>query len=631
VIGRKLDLNGVAVLVVGVASPDLGVPASNTDFWVPLAMDPATADRDMNFLMPLARLAPGVSRAAAEEEFRAAQARIGQAYPDGNEVDDVWLESLREQVIGETRTVLLLMGAVALLLIIACANLTALLLVRAASLQREVAVRSALGGSPGRIARTFLAEALVLAVAGGALGAGVAAALLRGLSAVAPPELVRRGVPALDARVVAFCVVVAAGCALICAFLPARAAARRPPASTLREGATGSGPGGTRFHDGLVVGQVALATVLLVGAGLLGSSLGRLLDQPVGFEPDDVLTLQLNLPRGRYPTPAEAGQFHEALLERLSAHGEVAAVGAAWALPFTPTSAGSTARAEDAPDQEPVGVSIVPVRGDYFEAMGIPLLAGRVFRPEDRADASPVAIVSRSLADAFWPGSSPIGKRLLDDEGITVVGVAGDVRSRDLDEDPSLDLYLPHAQTSWAANDLYFALRAASGEPETLAVLARAAVAELDATLPRDGTLLLSQRIRASAAAPRSRSLLVGGFAAAAALLSAIGVYGVLAYRVAQRRPEVALRVALGASRRAVLGSVLARAAALGGAGLTIGFTAAWLGMPALRAFLFEVSPLEPSVYGAVAALVASAVVAAGWLPARRAARIDPMSTLRGG
>jgi putative ABC transport system permease protein len=404
VVGKTIELNGLITRVVGVASPDIDMPDNRTDFWTPLAMNPATADRDMNFLIPFARLAPGVSRAAAEEELRAAQARIAEAYPDGNEVDDVWLESLRDQKVGDSaQAVLLLVGAVALLLAIACANLTALLLVRAATLGREMAVRSALGGSPGRIARTFMAEAIVLAMVGGSLGAGVAAALLRSLASIAPPELLRRGLPTLDVRVLVFCVVIASACALACALLPARTAAHRAPSVALRESAGGSARGRARLHDLLVVGQVALATVLLVGAGLLGSSLQRLLSQPVGFDADPVFTLQLSLPRGRYPTPLEAGQFHDALLERLGAHGNVAAVGAAWALPFTPTYAGGRRRAEDAPDQEPVGVSMVPVRGDYFQAMGIPLLEGRMFGFEDDVDAPPVGIASRALADALGP------------------------------------------------------------------------------------------------------------------------------------------------------------------------------------------------------------------------------------
>jgi putative ABC transport system permease protein len=631
VVGRTLELNGVSVRVVGVAPPDFAFPARDADIWVPLAIDPVSADRDLNFLTPVARLSPEVSTAAAEQAFRAAQARVAEAFPNGNEVDDVWLEPLRQYQIGDAApAVLLLVGAVGLLLAIACANLTALLLVRAASLGRELAVRSALGGSPGRIARTFLAEASVLALAGGALGAVVAAGLLRGLAVIAPPELLRRGAPSVDARVLVFCAAISTACALACAFLPARAAARHAPAQALREGAAGSRGRRSRLHDALVVGQVALATVLLVGAGLLGSSLKRLLDQPVGFDSEGVLTLQLNLPRNRYPTAVEAGRFHDALLERLRAHPGVAAVGATWSLPFTPTYAGSTARAEDATDQEPVGVAVVPVRGDYFEAMGMQLVEGRMFGPEDRADAPPVAIISRSLADAFWPGVSPIGKRVADDEPITVIGVAADVRSRSLDADPQLDMYLPHSQTAWASHDLYFTLRARDGDPEALIATAREAVADLDPALPREGLMPLARRVSSSAAEPRSRSLLVGGFAAAAALLSAIGVYGVLAYRVAQRRPEVALRVALGASRRSVLGRVLARALALGSVGLSLGFAAASLGMPALGAFLFEVSPLEPGVYAAVATLVTAAAAAAGWLPARRAARVDPMSTLRG-
>ena len=630
VVGRTIDLNGVAVRVVGVAREGFDFPARDTEIWTPLAVDPAAADRGLNSLTPLARLAPGVTIAAAEEALRAAQTRVEERYPGGNQVDDVWLEPLRTYEIGDTwGAVTLLAASVGLLLAIGCANLTALLLVRATGRRRELAVRAALGGSSARIVRTLLAEGTVLAAAGGVLGAALAACLLRALALFAPAELLRRGVPSLDPRVLVFCLAAAAVCALACALIPARVEAARGAASALREAGAGPDRRRTVLHDGLVVGQVALATVLLVGAGLLGRSLARLLDQPLGFDADPVLTLQIGLPRSRYASADEAGAFFDDLLARIRVHPAVGDAGATWALPFTNTIAGTRMRSEDAaPDEPPVAVSLVPVRGDYFGAMGVQLREGRLFEAADDAEASPVGIASRSLAEALWPGQPAIGKRVGD--GVTIVGVVEDVRRRGLDAEPERDLYRPHAQIPFLANDLYLTVRAASGDPRSLVPVVREAVAALDPALPSDGVIRMSEQVEGSAAEPRSRALLVGVFASAAALLAAIGVYGVLAYRVGQRRPEVALRLALGASRSAVVGGVLAGAGVLGGTGLVLGLGLAAVGAPALRAFLFAVSPLDPAVFGGVAAVIAFAVVAAGWLPARRASRVDPMSSLRG-
>jgi putative ABC transport system permease protein len=632
VVGRMVTLSSGRLRVVGVARAGFSFPSAATRFWTPLRVDPASASRDTNYLVAIGRLRPGVDQVVAQEALRRIVRHVSEAHPGENRTDDVWLESRKAFEVGDSGEVALLLGAaVALLLLLASANLAGLLVVRATGRRRELAVRSALGAGQARLLRALLSEAAILAVGGGLLGESFAAVLLHGLSASGSTALLRRGVPALDATTVAFGLSLAALCALACSWGPARWAARRAPGTGLREQGRSRGGGG-RVRDALVVAQVTLATTLLLGGGLLERTVMALTREELGFDPARVLTAQVPLQGARYSDPAAARAFYQELLATLSRNRSVESAAASWAPPFGGAFAGTSFLPDDAPaGAEPRPVSVVPVQGDYFRALRIPVVEGRDFLSSDAADAPAVAIVARGLARRLWPGRSPLGKHLVKEgeADMEVVGVAGDVRDAHLDEAPGDLVYLPQAQSPWARDD-FVLLRAPRGvEPIALAPILRDAVSRLDPTLPVWDVALLGDRVSGSVRDPRLRGVLVASFAAAAALLAMIGIYGVLAYRVAERRGEVAVRMALGAGTATVLRSVLLRAAALGAVGLITGLVVFAALAPGMDSFLFHVSPFDPAVYGGVAALVSVSVLAAGWGPARRAARVAPMTTLR--
>jgi putative ABC transport system permease protein len=633
VVGRTVRMDDTDVRVVGVAAPDFGFPGPRTEFWRPLAIDPATAPRDQNFLQLVGRLRPGVELETAEADLRAVARRVAEANPGGGTFDDLWLEPRHAFVVGDVRTTLLVLGgAVGLLFALAAVNFVNLLLVRALGRRHELAVRAALGAPSGRLLAPLLAESLLLAAVGGALGLALGAGATQVLLALEPGVLPRRAEVAIDVRVALFAAAASLACAVVCGWLPSWAAGRSAPSAALEEGSRRSGGRrSTRLQSSLVVTQVAAAVALLVGAGLLGRSFAGLLSVPVGFEPNGVLTAQVPLPPDRYGSPDDAGVFYDALMDRLRALPDVEAVGGSWALPFSPAYASSTMRPEGGGDS--VLVSLVPVRGDHFRALGMTLLAGRDFGAADGPDDPAVAVVARSLAERFWPGEDPIGKRFAsadsDDgaEGITVIGVVADVQRLALDEPPSLDAYLPQTQATWG-RDLYLAVRT-SGDPMSLVPALRAEVGALDPSLPVTGVATLPDRIADSVAAPRFRSVILAALAVAATLLAAVGLYGVLSYVTQQRRREVAVRVALGAARGRITREVLARATGPVALGLLLGVAGAAAATRALGAFLFRVQPLDPLTFAAAPTLLGLVALLAAWLPARRAASADPAGLLQ--
>jgi putative ABC transport system permease protein len=561
---------------------------------------------------------------------------VAAAHPGENEVDDVWLESRQAYVVGDTRPVLLLVaGAVGLLLALACANLINLLLVRATSRERELAIRAALGAGRGRLAWPLLSESLMLAALGGLLGVGLASLLIRLLLTLEPGTLPRRAEIGLDVRVLGFAMALTLACAILCGLLPALRAGRRAPAIRLREGG-GSGTGrSARLQVGFAVAQVTLAMVLLVGAGLLGHSLYRLLSVPTGFEGESVLTAHIALPAERYTGRDQVDRFYDQLLGRLEGVPGVEAVGATWALPFSSAYAWWDLAPADADDPEAARTIVVaPIRGDFFRALGMSLLQGRGFGPADNPNAPPVAVVNQTLARTFWPDQDAVGKRLrgIDPESsieITVVGVVADVKRSGLDVNTEPEAYLPQRQTPWAS-DMFVAVRA-SGDPRALTALLRDEVLELDPALPVTGVMTLAERVSESVASPRFRTAIVGGLAVGAALVALIGIYGVLSFVVEQRQREMALRVAVGAQRAQLLSEVLASGLRLTLAGLALGTVGAVAASRALRAFLFEVDALDPLTFAGVAVLFLAAATLASYMPARRAAGADPMVTLRQG
>lgn len=638
-VGREMVLDGVAHAIVGVMPESFDFPSRRDEAWVTLRGIDALADRDTHFLQAVGRLRPGVSLAAAQREMEAVWDRLRVQYPAVFGENRPNLESRRELVSGGTRPILvMLFGAVSLLFAAACANLANLMLMRGSARVRELAVRAALGAGRRRLLRQLLTESAVLALLGAAAGLAVALAGTRLVLLLGPESLPRRDAIAVDARALAFTLAVAALSMLLFGLVPALRASRVDLQPALREGTrAGAGRRSARLQRSLVVAQVAVAMVLLTGAGLLVHSFVRLSSRSPGFDPGDLLTARV-APGRSYAEFARVRALHEGMLERAAAIPGVRAVGAVWALPFTEDFASGRIVVEGvatSAGQEPQ-VGMYPVLGDYFGALRVPLLRGRLHGPQDREDAPPVTVINQAMADRFWPGQDPIGKRFkrgdlseFDEEPwVTVIGVVGDVHRFGLDETvPAAEMYAPHAQSPWA-RDMWFVLRT-EGDPLGVVDALRAELSALDPGLPLTSVRTMTDRISESVAEPRFRALLVACFATLAAILALVGIYGVLGFAVAERRYEIGVRMALGAERGRVLREVLTQGATLVVAGIAIGLAGAWYGSRWIAAMLFGITPLHAPTWTAVALTLLAAGLFACWLPARRASRVEPITALR--
>jgi predicted permease len=637
VVGRVVTLNAQGYRVVGVLPAGFEYPAGS-DVWVSVvaAVDSFAEARQVGFLDVIGRLRPGVTPAAATADAQAALDRLVKLYRPPNLSATVTLTPLADDLLGETRPALLvLLAAAALVLLIACANVANLLLARGASRRSEIELRAALGASRGRLVRQLLAESLILAAAGAALGVGVGLAGLDGLMALVPPDLPRIAGAGLDPRVLVF----AAGLTLVCAavfgLLPALRVSG--PAAGGTPGSAGprvvSGAG--RLARGLVVGQIALAALVLVGAGLLIRSLTRLQEVDLGFDRERTLSVELFLPETPYGDPARAQAFYDELIARAEALPGVTRAGGVLVRPLQgPDGFDYPFTIEGRAAEEQATYPLLNYEGvtpGYLAASGIPLLAGRAFTADDDAGAPGVVIVSRSLARRFWPGEDVVGKRIKwgaptsEAPWLTIVGIAGDARYRGLRE-PTLDVYVPYRQSPWGLNHLV--VRSA-GDPAALAAAlsreARAidpAAQTLDAATARD---LVDGALRR----PRFNALLLGLFAATALALAAVGIYGVTSYAAARRTREMGIRMALGAAPRDVRRLMIGQALGAGVAGIAIGLAAALAATRALQGMLFEVRPADPLTFAVVPLFLALVAALAGWVPARRAAALAPTAALR--
>jgi putative ABC transport system permease protein len=607
--------------------------AAEPDVWFPMLLTPeqrqARGDHDS---VALARLRPGIGRAAANAEMVALAARLAKQYPD---TDGGWtarVEPLAEQLTGTVRPALLILsGAVALVLLIACVNVANLLLAQAAARQKEVAVRTALGASRGRMVRQLLTESLLLALAGGVLGVLLAAWGLRALGALIPAG-VRVGGLGLDGRVLAFTFVLALAAGALAGLMPAFQMTRSDLAATLRDGTRAGGvtSRGRRTLRALVVVETAVAVLLAVGAGLLLRSFIRLTAVDPGFRPAGVLTAQVALAGTKYQDQQVAA-FYATALERIRALPGVEAAGAVSNLPMNGTENISGFIIEGMPpplpNQSPSGDRRSATPG-YFEAMGIPLLRGRLFRDGDAAGAPRVAVIDETMARTYWPGMDPLGKRFhrgsSDSKApnwITVVGVVGNVRNSGLHVEPRPQVYLPEAQLT--SGTLSLAVRT-HGDPRRLAEAVRAAIHAVDADQPVSDVKTMEEMIGRSLAGRRFNLVLLGLFAGLALVLSAVGIYGVMSYSVAQRTREMGLRMALGAQRRAVLALVVREAGALTVGGLAAGLILSLAATRVMASLLFGVGATDPLTLAAVSFGLALVSLAAAYLPGQRATRVDP-------
>jgi len=637
VVGSRIILGGVPYTIVGAGARGLALPAE-VDIWAPLQTD-TTLGRRNDFLQVIGRLAPGATAETAQVELATIARRLEAEYPASNAGWGVELIGLHERIVGEIRPALLVfLGAVALVLLIACANVANLMLVRVAARERELTIRAALGASRRRLVRQLLTESVLLALAGGVLGLGLAVWGVSALRALDPGTLPRLDEVRLDARALAFALVLSVGTGLLFGVVPAVRARRFDLRGGLAEGgrALSGARSAARTRSALVLAEVALASVLLVGAALLLRTFVGLTRVDPGIAVDGILTARVTLPRSRYDDPARQVAFGDALLDRARALPGVGSAALGSAAPVddaVPYWAIALAGVEQPPPDVVQDAVVYRASPEYFHTFGLPLIRGRLFEAADRADRTPVAIVSQGLAQRYWPGRDPIGSRLTFDDPadsaatwMTVVGVVGDVRQDGAVSPAYPQIYVPFAQLS--NRSIVVALRTGRN-PLALAAPLKQALAGVDPSLALSQVTTMEQRVAGTLARPRVNALLLAGFAATALVLAALGIYGVIAYSVVQRTRELGIRVALGASADAVLGIVMRQGLAPVMIGLAIGLGVAAVGSRVLRSLLYGVTATDLATYGAVAAFLGAVAAAASYVPARRAARSDPVQALR--
>ena len=641
-IGKTLTLNGAAHTVVGVMPPAFQFPIQGqfpippSELWLPLGLDPGRVSRESRDLFTVGRLKPTTTLPQAQAELAAIARQLEQQYPQSNAGFGVSVVGLHEQIVKGLRPALLvLLGAVAFLLLIACANVANLLLARAAARRKEIALRAALGAGRRRLLRQLLTESLLLALLGGACGLALAVWTVDVLAGALPATMARAGEVSVDRQVFGFTLIVSLLTGLIFGLAPAWQAARLDLNEALKEGG-GQGPGGAgpmRLRRLLVVGEVALALVLLVGAGLLIRSFHRLQQVSPGFNPERVVAVPFVLPPAQYREGNARAAFVEQVLQRVKALPGVQSAGVVTTLPFSGDISTGTFTVEGRPPA--AGESDVANRRgatpDYFRAMGIPLVKGRAFTAHDTVDAPAVVIINETMARRYFPGVDPLGKRIVSPAGpggvvMTVVGVVGDVKNAGLDEEPKPEFYYCYFQNR--LRFMVLAVRTAT-EPQALIAALRREVWAVDKDLPLANIATLEQLLGKTVAQRRLTMLLLGAFAAVALALAALGVYGLLSYGVAQRQHEIGIRLALGARAADVIGLIVWEGMALALLGLALGLAAA-LGLTRLMAsLLFGVTPGDPATFAAVALLLTLVALLACFLPARRAAKVDPMVALR--
>ena len=636
VLGQKLKLNEELYTVVGVMPADFQFPP-RTDIWTPLALKLAEwQQRGGHYLGGVGRLRPGVSTAGAQADLNTIAARAEKAFPASNTGWDTTVISLQESVVGRVRPAMLtLMAAVGFVLLIACVNLANLLLARSSGRRREIGIRSALGAGKWRLIRQLLTESVLLSALGALVGLGLAWAGTRLLVNLSPGILPRAGEIGLNGPVLAFTGLTALLTGILFGTAPAIQMVKADVNAALRDGGRGNSVGFRRngLRSALVIGEVALALVLLSGAGLLMRSFYRLQAVDPGFDAHSVLRFRTNLPRAKYKTDEQQATFYQRALERIRALPGVTAAGAAEIFPLAGDdyilSFTQVGKPPAAPGNQPSALYYMASTG-YLPALRIPLKAGRDFTEHDNAGAPQVALINETMAREFYPGENPLGQRLLMGNGTNkpaeIVGIVGDVRDQALDAKSEATVYQPLAQTPYPS--MYFAVRT-ERDPGALIAGVRAAIRELDPELPLDAIGTVDELVASSLSQRRFAMLLMAVFAGLALALAMVGIYGVMSYSVTQATQEIGIRMALGAGRTDVMGMVLGHAGVLLASGLALGVAAA-LGMGQMLASqLYEVKTSDPATYAAVGGALAATGLAACLIPALRAMRVDPLTALR--
>ena len=629
VVGRKVIFNGEPYEILGVMPASFAHRRAKT--FVPLQrkLDPAT--RGQHFLVTYARLKPGVSVERAAAEMRALGQTLAREFGNNHGID---VRSYTETVVGNVRTPLrVLLGAVFLVLLIACANVANLLLASGLARRRELAIRLALGAGQGDLARQLTAESVLLALTGGAMGVLVAAWILRTFLVLAGNQLPRATTIAIDGRVLAFTVAVSLVVGVFCGVWPLVLLRMREVASAVREGDTRTGSGSRRFGNGLVVAEIALAFALLVGAGLLVKNLVLLRNRDAGIRIDRIVAFDIALSNPRYKEPAQSRGFYRELQTRLAQIGNIESTGMTSHLPMYNFGSNGEFQIEGGTPWGPNEAPLVEYRwmhGDYLKTMGIPLLRGRMLDQRD-GDKSTTVLINHAMAEKFWPGKDPIGKRFGQgadkSQWYEVVGVIGDVRSFGLARNTPYEFYRTIAQSAFAF--MTVVIRTTAADPTSIMPTVRQIVASIDPALPLSDVQTMEHVVAESVGQPRLMSALTVLFGGLAGLLAMVGVYGVMAYNVRRQRREFGIRLALGADQARVRNLVVGRGLVLAMTGVALGTLASWLLTGLLKTMLNDVKPTDMAVFGGTAAVVLLVAVVASYLPARSAGRVDPMIVLR--
>jgi putative ABC transport system permease protein len=634
IINKTINLDGKACQVIGVMSPEVTLPQS-ADLWVPMNFDasPEMKQRFAHFLRPVGRLKKGVSLAQAQADTDLIAGRLEQQFPESNAGWNLRLVPLREQLVGGSQTTLfILFGAVGLVLLIACANVANLLLVRAAARQKEIALRTALGASRMRIVRQMITESLLLAIVGGALGTLIATWGVQLLVSLSEGNIPPTANVKIDATVLGFTLLVSLLTGLLFGLAPAFRTMNVNLIDSLKDGVRGGGESTltNRTRSLLVVFESAVAVMLLIGAGLLVRSLIELQRVDPGFDANNVLTLQVTLPMQKYDTPEKAANFFQELETRVANLPGVEVAGLVTELPLSGQPNDMPFTVEGRPPvarNDAFGADFRRVNHNYFNALRIPLLRGRNFTEQEIRQSAKVLVVSQGLVNAVFPDEEALGKRLITgmvSQPYEIIGIVGDIHHRSLDREPDSTMYMPTRQSG----RMNLVIRA-QGDPLSLVSGVRKEVQSLDPDQPIAAVKTMSDWVDSSVAAPRYRTILLGLFAALAMILAVTGIYGVMSYSVAQRTHEIGVRMALGARQLDVLKLVVRQGMLLSLIGVILGLGGAFALTRVMSTLLFEVTAKDPITFGVVAALLTAVAFIACYIPARRATKVNPLVALR--
>ena len=644
IVGQTIPVDGRPAQVVGVMPAAFQFPERSIEIWKPFLLDAeALSDnnRGSHGYAALARLKAGISRQQAQSDLNAVTAAFKADHPSNYRNGfGTTLRPLQEEIVGDTgRPLIVLLGAVAVVLLIACANVANLLLARAASRRKEIALRTALGATRGRLVRQLITESVLVSAIGGLIGLGLAAWGVDLLIASAPDSIPRIQEVGVDARVAGFTALMSLATGLVFGLVPALRASRAPLNDALKEGGRAGG-GGVHGLAGraLVVSEVALSLVLLIAAGLLIHSFTRLQDVAPGFDSSRLLTFRLSLPESRYTTFQKGQSFFDEFFSGLRRSPGVRGVAAINALPFSGLGGSRSFHIEGREEKRPEDQTEEQLRivtDGYFAVMGIPIVAGREFTDRDALNQPRVAVVNDAMAKKHWPHESPIGRRVSfstdEPHWYEIVGVAGNIKHRTLEAADRPELYVPYRQplfAGWTVRPMYVIART-SADPASTVAIARHEVARVDRDQPISDVRTMDERIGRSLSSRRFSMVLLALFAGLALTLAAVGIYGIVAYSVTERTHEIGVRVALGAQRRDVMAMVVGQGMAMTLVGTAIGVAASAALARLMSSLLFGVSAVDPATFVAIPLLLIAVALAACYVPARRAMRVDPLQTLR--